>query len=34
MALSIQPGRFGLSGKSGDAWLTKQEKEPILDPEL
>src|SRR5215831_11026434 len=34
MALSIQPGRFGHSGKPDDAWLSKQEKEPILEPEL
>jgi len=34
MALSIQPGRFGHSGKPDDAWLAKQEKEPILEPEL
>ena len=34
MALSIQPGRFGHSGKPDDAWLAKQEKEQILEPEL
>src|ERR1700736_4134024 len=34
MTQSIQPGRFGHSGKSDDAWLAKQEKEPILEPEL
>ena len=34
MAQSIQPGRFGHSSKSDDAWLAKQEKEPILEPEL
>jgi len=34
MALSIQPGRFGHSGKPDDSWLAKQEKEPILEPEL
>src|SRR5881227_4469810 len=34
MARSIQPGRFGHSGKPEDAWLAKQEKEPILEPEL
>jgi hypothetical protein len=34
MALSIQPGRFGRSGKPDDAWLAKQEKEPILEPDL
>jgi hypothetical protein len=34
MAQSIQPGRFGHSGKPDDAWLEKQEKEPILEPEL
>ena len=34
MAQSIQPGRFGHSGKPDDAWLAKQEKEPILEPEL
>src|ERR1700759_4992976 len=34
MALSIQPGRFGHSGKPDDTWLAKQEKEPILEPEL
>jgi len=26
MAQSIQPGRFGHSGKPDDAWLKKQEK--------
>ena len=31
MAQSIQPGRFGRSGKPDDAWLAKQEKEPILE---
>jgi predicted TIM-barrel fold metal-dependent hydrolase len=34
MAQSIQPGRFGHSAKPDDAWLAKQEKEPILEPEL
>ena len=34
MAQSIQPGRFGHSGKPDDAWLANQEKEPILEPEL
>jgi hypothetical protein len=34
MAQSVQPGRFGHSGKPDDAWLAKQEKEPILEPEL
>jgi len=34
MAQSIQPGRFGHSGKPDDAWLAKQEKEPIFEPEL
>ena len=34
MARSIQPGRFGHSGKPDDGWLAKQEKEPILEPEL
>ena len=34
MALSIQPGRFGHSGKPDGAWLAKQEKESILEPEL
>ena len=34
MAESIQPGRFGHSGKPDDTWLAKQEKEPILEPEL
>src|SRR5256714_15652655 len=34
MTQSIQPGRFGQSGKPDDAWLSKQEKEPILEPEL
>ncbi|MFL5267595.1 MAG: hypothetical protein ACJ8AH_13555 [Stellaceae bacterium] len=34
MAQSIQPGRFGHSGKPDDGWLAKQEKEPILEPEL
>ena len=34
MAQSIQPGRFGHSGKPDDVWLEKQEKEPILEPEL
>src|SRR6202035_778256 len=34
MTQSIQPGRFGHSGKPDDAWLAKQEKEPILEPEL
>jgi L-fuconolactonase len=34
MTQSIQPGRFGHSGKPDDAWLSKQEKEPILEPEL
>jgi L-fuconolactonase len=34
MVQSIQPGRFGHSGKPDDAWLAKQEKEPILEPDL
>ena len=34
MTQSIQPGRFGHSGKPDDAWLAKQEIEPILEPEL
>src|ERR1700719_58262 len=34
MAQSIQPGRFGHSGKPDDVWLEKQEKETILEPEL
>jgi len=34
MAQSVQQGRFGHSGKPDDAWLAKQEKEPILEPEL
>ena len=34
MTQSILPGRFGHSGKPDDAWLAKQEKEPILEPEL
>ena len=34
MAQSIQPGRFGHSGKPDDEWLAKQEKEPILEPEM
>jgi hypothetical protein len=34
MAQSIQPGRFGHSGKPDDAWLAKQEKESILEPDL
>ena len=34
MTRSIQPGRFGHSGKPDDGWLAKQEKEPILEPEL
>jgi hypothetical protein len=34
MTQSIQPGRFGESGKPDDAWLAKQENEPILEPEL
>jgi hypothetical protein len=34
MALSIQPGGFGHSSKPADGWLAKQEKEPILEPEL
>src|SRR3984893_5892776 len=34
MTQSIQPGRFGHSGKPDDAWLSKQGKEPILEPEL
>ena len=34
MTQSIQPGRFGQSSKPDDAWLAKQEKEPILEPEL
>src|SRR5262249_8395582 len=34
MAQSIQPGRFGHSGKPDEAWLAKQEKEQILKPAL
>ena len=34
MAQSIQAGRFGQSSKPDDAWLAKQEKETILEPEL
>jgi len=34
MTQSIQPGRFGESGKPDDTWLAKQENEPILEPEL
>src|SRR5262249_6528884 len=34
MAKSVQPGRFGHSGKPDEAWLAGQEPEPILDPEL
>jgi hypothetical protein len=34
MAQSIRPGRFGQSSKPDDAWLAKQEREPILEPEL
>src|SRR5271170_2391038 len=34
MAQSVQQGRFGHSGKPDDAWLAKQEKEPIFEPEL
>jgi len=34
MAQSIQPGRFGHSGKPDEAWLAKQEKEQILEPDL
>src|SRR5260221_5039568 len=34
MAQSTQPGRFGHVGRPDDAWLAKQEKEPILEPEL
>src|ERR1700757_3640880 len=34
MAQSIQPGRFDHSGKPDDTWLEKQEREPILEPEL
>jgi hypothetical protein len=34
MTQSIQPGRFGHSGKPDGAWLAIQEKEPILEPEL
>jgi hypothetical protein len=34
MAQSVQPGRFGHSGKPDEAWLAKQEREPILEPEL
>jgi len=34
MAQSVQPGRFGQSGQPEDAWLAKQGKEPILEPEL
>ena len=34
MAQSIQPGRFGHSGKPDEAWLANQEREPILESEL
>jgi L-fuconolactonase len=34
MAQSAQPGRFGHIAKPDDAWLAKQEREPILEPEL
>jgi hypothetical protein len=34
MAQSVQPGRFGHSGKPDDAWLAKQEQAPILEPAL
>src|SRR5208337_1043110 len=34
MTQFIQPGRFGHSSKPDDVWLAKQEKEPILEPEL
>jgi L-fuconolactonase len=34
MAQSVQPGRFGHIVRPDDAWLAKQEKEPILEPEL
>jgi hypothetical protein len=34
MAQSIQPGRFGHSSKPDDAWLAKQGREPVLEPEL
>src|SRR2546429_8751112 len=34
MPQSIQPGGFVESGKPADAWLAKQENEPILEPEL
>ena len=34
MAQSAQPGRFGHIVRPDDAWLAKQEREPILEPEL
>ena len=34
MAQSVQPGRFGHIVQPDDAWLARQEKEPILEPEL
>ena len=34
MAQSVQPGRFGHIVQPDEAWLAKQEREPILEPEL
>ena len=34
MPQSVQPGRFGHIVQPDEAWLAKQEKEPILEPEL
>jgi len=34
MAQSVQPGRFGHSGRPDETWLAKQEGEPILEPDL
>jgi len=34
MAQSLQPGRFGHIVKPDDAWLARQEKEAILEPDL
>src|SRR5271156_6259154 len=34
MAQSAQPGRFGHIVEPDAAWLAKQEREPILEPEL
>jgi L-fuconolactonase len=34
MPQSVQPGRFGHIVKPDDTWLARQEKEPILEPEL